>query len=55
MQKIEKFWRDMGINSELFLSDFYYYFPQIQSGGDLSFDDCLAFLDYILTPKNSKQ
>ena len=26
-QKIVKFWGEMGVGNELFMSDFYYYFP----------------------------
>ena len=55
MQRIVKFWDEIGINDELFLSDFYYYFPDIEAGGDLYFNDCIAFLDYILTPKNTNE
>ncbi len=53
MQKIRKFFQQLGFNLELFFYDFYYYFPHVQSGGDLSYEDCIAFIDYILTPKKS--
>lgn len=29
--------------------------PNIKKGGSLSFEDCLAFIDYIITPKTSNK
>lgn len=29
--------------------------PNIKKGGTLSFEDCLAFIDYITTPKTSNK
>lgn len=45
----------MGLASDLFFHDFYYYFPKIEAGGDLVYEDCLAFIDYILVPKKSEK
>lgn len=51
MQKIPKFFEEIGLSSDLFLRDFYFFFPEIEKGDDLHYEECLAFLDYILTPK----
>lgn len=48
-KKIKKFFHDLGLTSELFFHDLYLHLPELSDGADLSYENCLAFLDYILS------
>jgi Ca2+-binding EF-hand superfamily protein len=42
------------LQSELFFHDLYLHLPELEQDRDLSFEECLAFLDFILT-ENSEE
>jgi len=53
MQEILKFVADIGMNNDLFLRDLTYYYPQIENGEGVTYDEMVKFLDFILGTKKS--
>ena len=53
MKKIKNFFFDLGFSSDIFYDDLFYYFPRLShsNSNELSYEDCLAFIDFITTPK----
>jgi hypothetical protein len=45
-----KFSNDIGLGNELFLRDLNYYFPQLEKGEGVSFQELLQFLDFTTAP-----